>query len=44
MRLICCNSRIKSQRIKTDPRRVSQIKPFISKYNWLGINYPSNEK
>ena len=22
--------------------RVSNIKPFINKYNWNGINYPSN--
>ena len=24
------------------PQGVSSIKPFINKYNWEGINYPSN--
>ena len=23
------------------PERVSNIKPYINKYNWKGINYPS---
>ena len=27
--------------IKLHPERVSKIKPFINKYNWKGINYPS---
>ena len=26
--------------IESHPERVSNIKPFISKYNWKGINYP----
>ena len=25
---------------KKDPKR-TKIKPFINKYNWEGINYPS---
>ena len=29
------------EEIKYSPERVSIIKPFISKYNWEGINYPS---
>ena len=29
------------EEIKFDPERVSNIKPFIKKYNWKGINYPS---
>ena len=29
------------QEIKSNPERVSVIKPFINKYNWNGINYPS---
>ena len=24
-----------------DPQRITKIKPFISKYNWKGINFPS---
>ena len=27
--------------IKWNPERVSNIKPFINKYNWKGINYSS---
>ena len=27
--------------IKRSPERVSNIKLFINKYNWKGINYPS---
>ena len=27
--------------IELHPERVSNIKPFINKYNWKGINYPS---
>ena len=26
---------------KKDPKRITKIKPFINKYNWEGINYPS---
>ena len=29
------------EEIKCNPERVSNIKPFINKYNWKGINYPS---
>ena len=29
------------EEIKCNPERVSNIKPFIKKYNWEGINYPS---
>ena len=28
-------------KIKWNSERVSNIKPFIKKYNWKGINYPS---
>ena len=28
------------EEIKWNPERVSNIKPFINKYNWKGINYP----
>ena len=29
------------EEIKCNPERVSNIKPFINKYNWQGISYPS---
>ena len=29
------------EEIKRDPQRISKSKPFINKYNWKGINYPS---
>ena len=35
-----CNSRIKLWRKKKDPKRTKN-KPFINKYNWEGINHPS---
>ena len=28
------------EEIKRNPERVSNIKRFINKYNWKGINYP----
>ena len=31
-------------KIKKDPQRVSKIKPFIEKYNWEDINFPSTSK
>ena len=27
--------------VESNLKRVSNIKPFINKYNWKGINYPS---
>ena len=29
------------EEIKKDPQRITKIKPFINKYNWEGINFPS---
>ena len=29
------------EEIKWNPERVSNIKLFLNKYNWKGINYPS---
>ena len=29
------------KKIKWNPERVSNIKPFINKFNWEKINYPS---
>ena len=31
-------------KIKKDPQRASKIKPFIEKYNWEDINFPSTSK
>ena len=35
------NVTLNYEEIKYSPERVSHIKPFINKYNWEGINYPS---
>ena len=34
---MCCNSCIKSQKNESHPEWVSNIKPFINKYNWENI-------
>ena len=31
------------QKIKKDPQRIKIIKPFINKYNWKGIHFPSEK-
>ena len=31
------------KQIKKDPRKIKTIKLFIGKYNWEGINYPSEK-
>ena len=31
-------------KIKKDPQRISKIKPFIEKYNWEDIDFPSTSK
>ena len=31
------------EKIKNDPQRITKIKPFINKYNWEGINFPSEQ-
>ena len=41
MLLICVNGCINYEEIKWNPQRVSNIKPFISKYKWNGIDYIS---
>ena len=39
-----CNSRNTSWRnSKKKIQRISKIKPFINKYNWKELNYPSGE-
>ena len=32
------------ERIKKDPQRIPKIKPFINKYNWKDIEFPSHSK
>ena len=31
------------EEIKKDLKRIIKIKPSINKYNWQGINFPSEE-
>ena len=30
--------------IETHPRRISKLKPYINKYNWEGIDFPTGSK
>ena len=32
------------EKIKKDPQSITKIKPFINKYNWKEINFPSKKK
>ena len=32
------------QTIKTNPERISKLKPYINKYNWEGIDFPAGSK
>ena len=34
---------INYEEIKKDLRRITKIKPFINKYNWEGISFPSGK-
>ena len=40
---ILCNSSLNHKEIKKDPQMITKIKPFIDKYNWDGIDYPSEK-
>ena len=31
------------EKIKNHPERIKNIKPFIDKYDWSGINFPSHK-
>ena len=31
------------EEIKKDLQKITKIKPFINKYNWDGINFPSED-
>ena len=37
------NSCNKSWANKKDPQRITKVKPFINKYNWEGIHFPSEK-
>ena len=37
----CFQYAVTVEEIESHPERISSIKPFISKYNWKGINCPS---
>ena len=32
------------QTVKTNPERISKLKPYINKYNWEGIDFPVGPK
>ena len=32
------------QNIKTNPERISKLKPYITKYDWEGIGFPAGQK
>ena len=34
---------INHEEIKNDPKRITKIKPFTNKYNWEGIDFPSEK-
>ena len=40
---ICCNSCVNALRNCKNPERITKIKPCINKYNWEGINFPSEK-
>ena len=40
---IHCNGRVKSRRNKRRPTKNNKKNPFIGKYNWEGISYPSEK-
>ena len=31
------------EEVGKNPERITKIKPFINKYNWEGINFPSGK-
>ena len=34
---------LNQEEIKKDLQRTTKIKPFLNKYNWKGINFPSEK-
>ena len=43
MRSIAVTVTLNHEEIKTDPQRITKIKPFINRCNWEGINFPSEK-
>ena len=41
---VCLNRCIKLSKHYKNPQRISNIKPFINKYDWKGINFPSHKE
>ena len=41
---ICLTAALIYEKIKKDPQRISKIKPFVDKYNWNEIHFPSHGK
>ena len=40
---IHCTVALSYEEIKKDPQRMAYTKPFITKYNWEGTNFPSEK-
>ena len=38
------NNALNYQKIETHPQRITKIEPYISKYNWEGIEFPAGSK
>ena len=38
------NEALNYENIETHPERISKTKPYISKYNWKGIEFPAGSK
>ena len=34
---ICCKVVLYHEEVKKDPRRITKLKPFMSKYKWEGV-------
>ena len=40
---ICLTVTLNHEGIKKDSQRIAEFKPFINKYNWERINFPSEK-
>ena len=38
-----CDSGVKLWRNNKDPKRITKIKPFLNKYDWEGMHFPSEK-
>ena len=38
------NDSLDYRKIKKDPQKISKRKPYINKYNWKGIKFPSDKE